>query len=87
MSIKTSSDTYRNLSSEHKKAIQDIISVTFNGQTIEEVDSPATEGVCEIACDVALGIALAACQAIPFPGNIACSALANAAHTECVDAC
>jgi hypothetical protein len=87
MAIQVSSDTFKNLPPEQKKAIQDIISVAFKGQTIEEVDSPSTESLCTIACDVALGVAIAACQAVPFPGNIACVALANAAHDECIDAC
>lgn len=87
MTIKVSSATFKNLPPEQKKAIQEVISTTFDGQVIEEVDTPATESLCTIACDVAQGVAIAACQAIPFPGNIACVAIANAAYKECIDAC
>jgi hypothetical protein len=87
MTIQVSSDTFKNLSPEHKKAIQDVISATFQGQTIEEVGHLSTESACTTACDIAQEVAIAACQAIPFPGNIACVAIVNAAHKECIHAC
>jgi hypothetical protein len=86
MSIKISSSLYSNLPLEQKEAIGKIISTTFKGEIVEEVPV-APESACTTACEIGYDVAVTACQALPWPANIACVRIAKKALDECLHLC
>lgn len=90
MTIKIETADWNAIDESEREKIRKIIEDNFAGQSIEAgtggiklLGNPA----CEAACNVAEATAMGACQALPFPANIACAAAAREAGNFCRSRC
>jgi hypothetical protein len=89
---------WNKLAAEHKERITQIMRSTgLIGQGDSLVGAPAplaraakfaaANPACVLGCNSAEAVAVAACQAVPPPGNLICVAIAHAAADYCRSRC
>jgi hypothetical protein len=90
MTVQIANEDWNQLSDADRDQIRKIIAENFDGETVEAVAGGVavlSNPTCTAACNVAQEIAVAQCQRLPFPANIACSFAAQQAGNYCRSRC